>query len=423
MIRSSRRWANSRVVGQPGLPHQRRVGGEARDPRVGGQREDAVEVGAVGEDPRRDLVEHRRPRSNATVARPTITLGGRERRDCAAASARSGARSATRPGALVGAARMLDQRRSGSPRPRPAATSASVSPTIHERARSRPSSRAASSSIPGAGLRQSQAPRAPARPRRGGAGTGAKPSSSTPSRREQLEHALVHRAQLRRASPCPWRPPAGWRRRPARSRPSRERRAARRRRPGSSAHVARTQRRLGQRRVIRVGRRSSLSDAVAVEEARRARGAQRVAIAARASVSQWPCWTASSGWETSACQTTAWKDSTSGVRSSAGGVDQDRHVGELGQRAARGADDAVDRSARPRGPAPSRCTRLTETLCSREPPPTEKTSSASRSDQARDLEPRAERASPSRRRWSAPSARRRCRSARSSRSGRACGSR
>ncbi len=40
------------VIGQPGLVHQRGVGGEPRDPRVGGQREDAVEVGPVGEDAR-----------------------------------------------------------------------------------------------------------------------------------------------------------------------------------------------------------------------------------------------------------------------------------------------------------------------------------------------------------------------------------
>ena len=42
--------ANSCVVGQARLPHQRRVGREARDPRVGGEREDPVEIGAVGED-------------------------------------------------------------------------------------------------------------------------------------------------------------------------------------------------------------------------------------------------------------------------------------------------------------------------------------------------------------------------------------
>jgi len=34
--------------------------------------------------------------------------------------------------------------------------------------------------------------------------------------------------------------------------------------------------------------------------------------------SQWPCWTARDGCDTSACHTSAWKDSTSGVRRSAG---------------------------------------------------------------------------------------------------------
>ena len=38
------------VVGQPGLPHQRRVGREARDPLIGGEGEDPVQIRAVRED-------------------------------------------------------------------------------------------------------------------------------------------------------------------------------------------------------------------------------------------------------------------------------------------------------------------------------------------------------------------------------------
>ena len=68
-------------------------------------------------------------------------------------------------------------------------------------------------------------------------------------------------------------------------------------------------------------------------------------------------------------------------------------------------------------------TRLTETLCSREPPPTEKTRTASRPARRETLEPVGVGRSPSRRRSSGRSAPRRCRSARSSRVSRACGSR
>ena len=55
-----------------------------------------------------------------------------------------------------------------------------------------------------------------------------------------------------------------------------------------------------------------VDDAVAIEEGRRT---HREAID-----SQCPCLTARSGCETSACQTTAWNDSTSGVRRSSGGA-------------------------------------------------------------------------------------------------------
>ena len=38
------------VVGQPRLPHQRRIRREAGDVRFGGETEDRVKVGAVGKD-------------------------------------------------------------------------------------------------------------------------------------------------------------------------------------------------------------------------------------------------------------------------------------------------------------------------------------------------------------------------------------
>ncbi len=48
------------VVCEPGLPHQRGVGGEARDPWVLRKREDRVEVGSVGEDLHREGIHHNR---------------------------------------------------------------------------------------------------------------------------------------------------------------------------------------------------------------------------------------------------------------------------------------------------------------------------------------------------------------------------
>ena len=86
------------------------------------------------------------------------------------------------------------------------------------------------------------------------------------------------------------------------------------------------------------------------------------------------------------------------------------------------ADDPEDRGARPRCASSSALTMFIETLCSREPPPTEKTSTASRARAATSAAtPR--RSSPSPRRWCARSARRRCRSARRPRGRRSCGSR
>src|SRR5262249_41034509 len=83
--------------------------------------------------------------------------------------------------------------------------------------------------------------------------------------------------------------------------------------PGQQAHV------VGRKRgteppVLEVWN-SLVEDAVAIDE----RGVRPGHFcSAASSFSQCPAWTASSGWQTSACQTTAWKDSTSGVFSAAG---------------------------------------------------------------------------------------------------------
>jgi len=57
--------------------------------------------------------------------------------------------------------------------------------------------------------------------------------------------------------------------------------------------------------------------------------------------------------------------------------DEDCRVRELGERPARAPNDAVDRGTDLPGQLASAFTRFTETLCSREPPPTENTIRAS----------------------------------------------
>ena len=151
-----------------------------------------------------------------------------------------------RPGsaqALVSAPRVLDQRRRASGR-LPASTSASVSPTIHELERSSESSRAASSSMPGAGLRHAQNPRARRRRHRDGAGTAAKRPTAPPPRRAARSVGGGPSAAAPRR-PRPWQQRADWRRTRARSRPGRARASRQRlrrsgeRRAGSSGDSAR----------------------------------------------------------------------------------------------------------------------------------------------------------------------------------------
>ena len=121
-----------------------------------------------------------------------------------------------------------------------------------------------------------------------------------------------------------------------------------------------------------------VDDAVAIDE--NGAAPRSLADPRRSAISQCPGCAASSGCETSACHTTAWNDSTSGVFRSAGGIDDDRDVGQLGQRPAGCPDHAVDRAPRARGASSIALTMLTETLCSREPPPTLNTSRARRRD-------------------------------------------
>ena len=81
-------------------------------------------------------------------------------------------------------------------------------------------------SMPGAGLRQSQGPRRLATSASGWCRHSREASQLHALGREQLEHALVDRRAAARASRCPWRPPAGWTRRRARSPRSASRLAA-----------------------------------------------------------------------------------------------------------------------------------------------------------------------------------------------------
>ena len=177
------------VVGQPGLPHQRRVRREPGDARVRGEREDPVEIGPVGED--LDV------RSSSTSGQFNAFSS---QTAMFAAASRSGATdigSGETPERLWALTGVLD--RSGPAaggRCRPA-TSASVSPIIHDAARSTSSARAASSSIPGAGLRQSQRPEsAPATTPSGWCRQIRKPSRLDALGREQLENAGLDRCEL-----------------------------------------------------------------------------------------------------------------------------------------------------------------------------------------------------------------------------------
>ena len=152
------------VVGQPGLPHQRRVRRESRDPRIGRERKDAVEIGSVGEDAGGDLVEHcshdigplptRASRHELRSERPGEQLAG---------DVRSGA---SDPGcaasALVGAPGVLDQH--GPAARRPARQDVGVGVAEHPRCRQvEIRARRSVSSMPGAGLRQSHGPDSSAR--------------------------------------------------------------------------------------------------------------------------------------------------------------------------------------------------------------------------------------------------------------------
>ena len=73
-----------------------------------------------------------------------------------------------------------------------------------------------------------------------------------------------------------------------------------------------------------------------------------------------------------------------------GRADDDRLVGQPGQRPVGRADDAVDGGSDVPGPLDCGRPRLIETLCSREPPPTLNTSSASRDESFETVEPRGE---------------------------------
>ena len=213
------------VVGQPGLPHQRRVRREPRDPRIGGQREDAVEVGPVGEDACGDLVEHCLTiRTDcAQLASAILERLTRRRwsRSCATPSARLaataiGARLATRLWALPGCSISTVRQ----PAAWPAATSASVSPSIHEPPGRGPAPRRRRAASPGAGLRQAHGPESS-----GTTPVGMVQAQARGRRADALlARAARARARARRAAarprPCPWPPPAGWRRTPARTPPA-----------------------------------------------------------------------------------------------------------------------------------------------------------------------------------------------------------
>ena len=222
----------------------------------------------------------------------------------------------SRAGPLVGAAGMLDEDGAAAGRATGLRRRSSVSPIIHERRGRCPARRPRRAASRARACGSRTAP----------VSSGTMPVGVVEAELEVVEaRALARRAARARAPGSPAAPStrhvplaaAGWLETPTSSQPASARRRSAAAAPGDQR--ARPRRRSGDSGWPLTGSgTSSLIDAVAVDEDRPgAAHAERPA----ASDSQCPGCAASSGCETSACQTTAWKDSTSGVFRSAGVVD------------------------------------------------------------------------------------------------------
>ena len=149
VIRSSRRCANVRVVGQARLPHQRRVRREARD-RAGRRRARGCRRDRRRR--RRSCVQIRRACARqANCASGVPDRRSRQPREVAAPASRPGAAPLLRLCRCSGASTRIVRQ----PAAAPASTSASESPIIHDRRRSTSSSRRRRAASPARGLRQS----------------------------------------------------------------------------------------------------------------------------------------------------------------------------------------------------------------------------------------------------------------------------
>ena len=213
-----------RIVGQPSLPHQRWVRREARDPGIGCEGEDPVEIGAVGEYACGDLLEHcltsgDGPSPVQSLDSQSLTGVVVEKLRDRVGQARGEQVRGRTAQALVGAARISDQHgpASGGLPGQHVGVGVAQHPGGVEVERQHFRLRQAASPAPACGSRRARRARAP-HPR-GDAGTGTRPQAPrllAPAARRPAR-APPAAAQ---ASPSPWPPRAGLRRTPARSLPA-----------------------------------------------------------------------------------------------------------------------------------------------------------------------------------------------------------
>ena len=288
-----------RVVGQAGLPHQRRVRREARrcaDRRPApGSRRGRRRRRRSGWRSRSSMRSTRNRLAAGQLLSPLADdcrhaprtgrrLSGRRAASAAACGRCLAARSA--PFGIQPPARRRRRRRCRR-----------SSRTRTGRARAPPPPRAA---CPGAGLRHSHGPRSSGMTPSGWCRQRRKPSKRTPSASSSSRTRSCTCEQLLESRSFPWLPPAGWR--PDQDEPRVGQAPRRRRRAGQQPHVARLQRRLGQP--------ESESGTSALSTPSRSRKAARRRLTVpwsrrpRGSPSA-RAGAASSGCETSACQTTA----------------------------------------------------------------------------------------------------------------------
>ena len=332
------------VVGQPGLPHQRRV-----------RREPAIRGSAA----RARIPSRSAPSAKILTSRTSSICGPTLQRslvDDRAGSGRRGevgrraGRRARRCRALVRAARMLDRARSGSrpPRRRRVAVGVADHPRgARDRCRAR---RAASSSMPGRGLAAVARPAQPGDDAVGMVQADAEVvEARRPRRASSSRTRSLDRLELRERDR-----PLGGRRLVGDAHEQVAGRRRRAQRVGGAGDQRDIVRRAAATPACPVSGSGTSSLITPSRSTNTAAAAAHRRAGPRSSDSQWPCWAASSGCETSACQTTAWKDSTSGVFRSGGASITIATSASWASVPSGRADDAVDRALRARVPARSR---------------------------------------------------------------------